>query len=51
MNKTREDRQTLKNISREFPDAAFELEIFSGSFDCAPVSFQRKKIFAALRSG
>jgi hypothetical protein len=32
-----------KNISRELPDAAFEIEIFSGSFDSASASFQRKR--------
>jgi hypothetical protein len=34
-----------KNISRELPAAVFEIEIFSGSFDSAPVLFRIKRFF------
>src|SRR5262249_17021834 len=44
-------RYCVKAFSREFPDAAWVLHTFSGSFDCAPFSFPKGQLLVALRSG
>src|SRR5262249_6711584 len=44
-------RCSLKAFSREFPDAAWALNTFSGSFDSAPITFSTLELVAALRSG